>query len=219
MNFLKYPDFIRDRFKDEEVHVIGSGPSLYGFDYSKLAGCRIITVNHAYKLIRPEFNVFLDSNFYNREDPQVWDNVMCMTRERHILVDRPQTSRDHVLFKRATFYSDNPDTGVYSPSLSGSCALTAALHSGARLVRIYGFDCTVFDAAMMREVAENAGVDPPPERPYVHSTSGKFNHMRDDVKDRKIFEDKIKLFSKYPTDRVVNMSPWSAIPYFRKEAP
>ena len=51
---LDYPEFIKDRFKNSEVHIVGSGPSLIGFDYSKLEGKRIITINHAYKLIKSE---------------------------------------------------------------------------------------------------------------------------------------------------------------------
>ena len=52
-----------DRFKDYEVHIIGSGPSLIGFDYSTLKNKRVITVNHSYKLIKSEFTVFIDKEF------------------------------------------------------------------------------------------------------------------------------------------------------------
>ena len=74
MKSVQYPAFIRNYFKNSEVHIVGSGPSLIGFDYSKLSGKRVITINHAYKLVKSEFTVFVDKDFKN-EDPEIINQI------------------------------------------------------------------------------------------------------------------------------------------------
>ena len=77
---MKYPEFIRNKFEGEEVHVVASGPSLVGFDYKRLNGKNVIAVNHAFKKVRHSFCIFTDKGFANRESPDVITKSVCVSR-------------------------------------------------------------------------------------------------------------------------------------------
>lgn len=56
-------EWIRDYFKNDDVFVVGGGPSLHGFDFSRLKNKRVIAINHSYRYCNPEILVFLDAKF------------------------------------------------------------------------------------------------------------------------------------------------------------
>lgn len=202
-----YSQFIKYKFLDKDVHVVGSGPSLYGFDYSYFDGKNVISTNHAHKLLKNSINVFVDKSFPTREDSTIL-NTTCMTFNHHKL----DVSYS---FPRSNYFSFNPENGVYTTKSSGAAALTIALQSGARCVYIHGLDCTGFTVEQMAEIASTNNVAPPKEF-TVHSTSGIFQHSKDNVSDSSRFRQTIDLFKVFPKYKVKNCSQFSAIPYFEK---
>lgn len=212
-----YADFINRKFYTQDVHIVASGPSLYGFDYRKLDGLNVIAVNHAYKMCRPIFTVAVDVGFIQQEDPEAPNRTKMVCRK---LKNYPG-----IPFEASKEFSLDPEGGVYTIKSSGASAVTIALQAGAKNVFLYGFDCQFFDQDTMREVIEFNGTQCPnkllPEK-MGHATSGMFKHRKDifshnEREDHeKIFKRTIKYFEVFPREKIFNMSKWSAIPYFEK---
>ncbi len=208
---IKYPEFIRDKFKDEEVHVVASGPSLVGFDYKRLKGKNVIAVNHAFKMVQHSFCIFVDKGFPRVEAPEVIKESVCVSR---VNPEFPSL----IVFDFAKKYSINPDEGVWHRKSSGAISVCAALQSGASKVYLYGFDCKFFTSDEARAAAKHNGVDNYKTKLdlYGHATSEKFKHQRDRPVDEIVFQQTIQVFASFPRDKIVNMSKFSAIPYFDK---
>lgn len=188
---MRYEDFITGRYAGKVVHVVASGPSLRGFDYSKLSGKTIIAVNHAYKEV-PNFDVKvgLDKTFFTREDPQAIG--------RGWTIAPPHAVRDHtqvINFRMTAHFDINPGP-VYSYGSSGLAALTVALQGGAERVVLWGFDYCFLD-----------GVH--------HSTQGKYVHSQGDGHEH-VFSAQVSKFIVFPAEKIVNASLNSGIPYFEK---
>ena len=208
---IKYPEFIRDKFKGEEVHVVASGPSLVGFDYKRLRGKNVIAVNYAFKMVKHSFCIFVDKGFPRVEAPEVIEESVCVSR---LNPDFPSI----IVFDFAKRYSIDPDEGVWHRKSSGAVAVCAALQSGASKVYLYGFDCRFLTSDEVITAAKHNGVEnfKPKMALYGHSTSDKFKHQRDRPEDEIVFNQTVQVYSSFPRDKIVNMSKFSAIPYFEK---
>lgn len=209
---MNYVNFITNRFKNKEVHVVASGPSLLGFDYSKLNGKNIVTVNHAYKELKHDYCVFVDRSFVKTEDSKVIKATTCLSRK---IKEYPSI----IDFKFNHQFSYNPKDGVFYYRSSGISAITTALQGGASKIFLYGFDARFFNKADCIEAVKRNGADPSKvlkKDAYGHSTSDKNFHMRDRPEDEQLFKEMIQWFSKLPANKIINMSPFSAIPFFEK---
>lgn len=187
---MTYVEFITGRHTGKTVHVVGSGPSLAGFDYSRLSGKAIIAINHAYKEVPTfDFKVALDRGFFTREDPQAVGRGFTLApahAERH-----PQV----INFRMASHFSTEPGP-VYAYGSSGLAALTMALQAGAERVVLWGYDYRHAD-----------GVH--------HATQGKYKHSQGEGREH-ILTAQVSKFAVFPVDKIVNASADSALPYFRK---
>lgn len=140
--------------KDEDVFVIGSGPSLAGFDFTRLKGRRKVVVSHMQKLVPMESGdvmCFLDAQakrgiFRDPGDNSTPEQVdgdfydapfRIVTSERGGLQARGSVA----IIKAAPEFSANPDRGVFGPMSSGHFAISLAYVAGARMIYIMGFDC------------------------------------------------------------------------------
>jgi len=218
---LSYPDFIKDRYKNKDVHIVASGPSLIGFDYSYFNDKNVIAVNHAYKLVKNDFVVFLDSHFAARESPEVLTsgNTLVCSRSAHVPFDQCYA------FKAVNRFQLDPNEGVYSPRSSGLAALTIAIQGSAKNIYLWGFDYRFFSFPEIVEAANSNGADKATKdfiknlkkEKYGHATTGKFKHSQDEAYHEIIFKDIVKLFEIYPRHNIFNMSKYSAIPFFERK--
>lgn len=191
----RYLDFITGRFSGRDVHIIGSGPSLTAFDYSYFQDKTVIAVNHAYKKVAFDFKVFSDRSFVRKEDPACIDNGLSLCPKRA----HPETDKV-INFEYSSQFSSQPGQ-VYGMGSSGLVALTIALQGTASRVFLWGFDYTF-------QVKDGQTIH--------HATQGEFFHRVTQPTQKVIYETVIPRFRVYPADRVFNMSPESAIPYFPK---
>ncbi len=213
MTMPTYPDFISNRFTGKEVHVVASGPSLLGFDYSQLKGKTVIAVNYAYKFVEHDFVVYVDKGF-PKEALGITEETTCLSRPQRTF---PPT----VGLKILSHFTMDPKVGVYGgihQRSSGVAALCIALQGGAEHVYIYGMDCKFFSREEALAAARFNGA---PESivtldRYGHSTSGVIPHKRDDEDADAIFQLTAKLFNVFPRDKVTNQSPFSLITKFKK---
>lgn len=200
---MTYAEFIRNRLRGQEVHIVASGPSLKDFDYSTLDGKNIIAVNHSYiKVKNPLWCVAMDVKFILSEDPRAPYNVQIIGPKMRQFPQIIHIRKAESL----TEFSMDPTRPLYCRKDSGCTAITTALHAGAEKIYLYGFDCQISEGDNL-----------------LHATDQEFNHRQklsylnpnDIEKLKENLKAKIKLFSVFPSEKIINMNPKSAIPYFR----
>jgi len=130
-------NFLKNFFKDDEVFVIGSGPSLKGFDFSRLDKYKTIAVNRAILYVKPDLAVYVDrklSKFFldiNPECPVITSNFAGAPKKHfQVKVDK----------RNIPSPNKNSFTKLYGFCSSLSVAVSAALVADAKRVYILGLD-------------------------------------------------------------------------------
>ncbi len=186
---MNYVDFIAGKFAGKTVHIVGSGPSLTGFDYLRLSGKTIIPVNHAYKKVPGfAFRVAIDANFFTREDTEGGGGLTLSP-------DHAAKGPGIINFRMASHFSAEPGP-VYAYGSSGLAAVTIALQGGAERVILWGLDYRFINGRH-------------------HATQGEFKHSQGDGREH-IFEAQVSKFAVFPADKILNASQESGLPYFQK---
>lgn len=144
-------------FENERVFVVGSGPSLTGFDFSRLDGEKVIAINHTYRLTKHDLHCFYDASFLEEAklagyDPRTHVSKVLCKRD---LVVPPATNV--IEFRRASCITQRFKDGLYMGFSSALPAINAALIYGAREVLLLGIDCRFFTADDVREAARLNG--------------------------------------------------------------
>lgn len=147
-------EWLKGFFQGEDVYVIGSGPSLAGFDFSKLKGKRKVVVSHMQKLVKPEPTdviCYLDGEakrgiFRDPKDnstPEEVDNDFYNAPFHVVTSDRGglQARGSVSVIRTAPELSLNPERGLFGPMSSGHYAISIALVGGAERIFLLGFDC------------------------------------------------------------------------------
>jgi len=137
--------FLKDIFGDQEVFIVAGGPSLEGFDFSKLDDKKTIAINHSYEYLKkPDLLCFLDSKFsfaiskkgHNLKDfdfpilagPQAQERLSNMSN----INDTVKSPEDNC--------STNLFTKRNCGGSSAALGISAALWAGARKVYLLGID-------------------------------------------------------------------------------
>ncbi len=187
---MNYVDFITGKFTGKTVHIVGSGPSLTGFDYRRLSGKTIIPVNHAYKKVPwCAFKVAIDANFFSREDSEAIGRGWTLSPAHAAKGD------GIVNFRMASHFSTEPGP-VYAYGSSGLAAVTIALQGDAERVILWGLDYRFINGRH-------------------HATQGEFKHSQGEGREH-IFEAQVSKFAVFPADKILNASQDSGLTYFEK---
>lgn len=215
---MNYADYIKDRFTGQDVHVVGSGPSLYGFDYRKFAGKIVIATNHAYRCLNAArvecYVVINDVNFYLREDK---GRVLQTPGVRVLAAKQTQipAGNNVILYDFNREFSFDSASGVYGREVAGATALCIALQGGAKRVFLWGLDSRLLKDEELRIAANKNGTRPPADKKFlIHATDGMFDHSVTEEKYAHLYTDKTHIFDQFPDDRVFNMSRFSIIKRF-----
>jgi len=187
---MNYVEFITGKFTGKTVHIVGSGPSLTGFDYRKLSGRTIIPVNHAYKKVPGyAFKVAIDANFFNREDAEAIGRGLTLSPAH------AAKGPGVINFRMASHFSAEPGP-VYAYGSSGLATVTIALQGGAERVILWGLDYCFLDGRH-------------------HATQGEFKHSQGEGREH-IFSAQASKFAVFPAEKILNASQASRITYFQK---
>ncbi|NQU44862.1 hypothetical protein HQ520_16350 [bacterium] len=210
------PDAIRDgMWRGSRCFIIGGGPSLKGFDWSALAGERVIAINRAAEYCTPTIWFSIDTRFVRtyiktgqlgNQALQRWENpdlpllrVFCVFKGHE--VDGPNVThidRFHDVSKLSPSISQGLGTGGVSRSgNSGFSALNLALCLGADPIYLLGFD--------MR--------DDTPKKEYFHSGYPN-EHQKPDIYTmfQSAFEQEAQFARRRA--RIVNLCPDSGLRCF-----
>jgi hypothetical protein len=132
-------NWIADYFKGDDVFIVGGGPSLFGFDFSRLEGKRVIAINHSYRYCKPEILVFLDAKF-KREVEALGCDLYAMPFKIIAGPSSGMRSKGNcTVVQMAHRPSINPGS-MYGRAQSGLVAINAALIGKARNIYLLGFD-------------------------------------------------------------------------------
>ena len=124
-------------FKGETVYLIGGGPSLRDFDWSRLIGKKTIAINKAfYHHKSSQVMYWTDSRFYTwyKDDIDKFKGLKYTLRKGYY-------SDDVKLLKRGVKYGIelSNDTLAHGNN-SGYAAINLAYHLGARKIILLGYD-------------------------------------------------------------------------------
>lgn len=131
--------WIKDCFKGDDVYIVGGGPSLFGFDFARLDGRRVIAINHSYRYCKPEILVFLDGKFKS-ESAAMGHDLYTMSFK---IVAGPSSGMKNqgncTIVQMAQAPTNNPAT-MYGRAQSGLVAINLAIIGSARKIFLLGFD-------------------------------------------------------------------------------
>lgn len=134
---LKY-SFIDKIWKDETVYIVGGGPSLKDFQWSKLKDKKIIAINRAYEVLPwAEVLYWTDTRFYKwyKSDIDKFRGIKvtcraCPTMTNDIIVLKP-TNKNKIDLRSSYIAHGNN---------SGYGAINLAVKLGAKKIYLLGYD-------------------------------------------------------------------------------
>lgn len=137
-------EWIRNYFSGDDVFIIGGGPSLHGFDFSRIENKRVIAVNHSYRYCKPEILVFLDGKFLGElngmnHDPYSFDFKIIAGPSSGM-----KSTGNCTIIQIAHKPSNNP-ASLFGRAQSGLVAINAAIIGKARKIYLLGFDAKFKD--------------------------------------------------------------------------
>lgn len=191
----------KTRFVGSDVFIIGGGPSLGGFDFSRLRGRNTIGCNAAFKLGASVCNIciFSDLHWFDSfySDLQAFGGAV-VTHCPHLRHERPgwlmwEERRECAL----------PKDGL-GGSNSGAAAISLALRMGAKRVFLLGFDGSLSASGRSNWHADAI------EAPNASVYDGFMYDFEAIARE---------LPAAFPGTEIINLNPSSKIPYFRKEKP
>jgi len=123
-------------------YVVGGGPSLRGFDWSRLQSRRVIAVNRAFeKLPDAEVVYFSDLRFWNWNKDALLRHTgrkaSCMRKLRHPEIESYETTGISGL--------ETTPGKIRHGNSSGYAAINVAVHRGAQEIVLLGFDMRFVD--------------------------------------------------------------------------
>ena len=141
---LRYQE-INGRHKNQDIYILGSGPSLTGFDLSKLNDKIVIAVNHSIEFYpQAQYLLFGDAIFLKKTslDFKSYNGVVITPDRNHDAEKLNAISKDRKFFfetRRDQVYN-NAKKGLFHPCSSGIMALNLAIQFRASRIFLLGFD-------------------------------------------------------------------------------
>ena len=142
-------------WKDRVCFIIGGGPSLRGFDYSRLQGHHTLGINKAFLAYPCEMLYCMDYTFYDKvawvhKDPdlrslheawQQYKGIKIFLRNNKEYRYDPSVSFIPSVNQKTV--SENIEAGIYPGSNSGHGAISLAIALGSRRIGLLGYDMTI----------------------------------------------------------------------------
>ena len=185
-------------FKDETIYIIGGGPSLKNFDFSKLIGSKTIAINKAL-LFHSQADVlyWTDSRFYSWHKNEI-DNYKGL--KFTIKTGGRYTTDIKILKKGKAFGIETDPQTVAHGNNSGYAAINLAYHLGASRIILLGFD--MGGNSQSTHFHDGYPAKAAPDSMYKEKFIPGFNQLNSELKDSSI--------------SILNASPSSKLTVFPK---
>jgi len=136
--------WIKNYFTGRDVYIVGGGPSLFGFDFTRLDGRRVIAINHSYRYCKPEILVFLDGKF-KKEVSDIGHDLYSMPFK---IIAGPSSGMKNqgncTIVQMSQRPSVNP-ASLYGRAQSGLVAINLSIIANAKRIFLLGFDAKFRD--------------------------------------------------------------------------
>lgn len=118
--------------------IVGGGPSLIGFDFTRLDKYNVIAINRAYEVLpRAQYTYFSDYRFWGWHQDGLLAHPSIKVTGSPINVNHP----DVVQYKLTGYRGIDLRPGkLRSGNNSGYAAINLAVHLNARRIYLFGFD-------------------------------------------------------------------------------
>lgn len=127
-------------WENQTVYLIGGGPSLKGFDWSRLDGKHVIAINRAFEVIpSAEVLYWTDSRFYKWYKDGI-DKFKGLKFTCRPITDNPGNIT--ILKPNSSVSIDMRPDHISSGNNSGFGAINLAIKLGAKRIYLLGFDMT-----------------------------------------------------------------------------
>jgi hypothetical protein len=207
---------VKDAWKNEPCIIVGSGPSLKGFDWSRLNNIHSIGINHVIEdYDKFEWFFFLDDRFLKRTTYDIKKfkgRIFAQNTCRNI------PGADMIKFK--TIKARNVDLtlditkGLFCGMLSGTAALHLALISGANPIYLIGLDCGGGTAENYHYKKDYTGALPTKQKWLKYTRTAAYFNQFEKWKSRVVnlsLTSNIKTFKKVNIDKVDVLKPEAKI--------
>lgn len=147
-------DLLRGTYRDQDVFVVGTGPSLTGFDFTRLNGLCTIALNDAVKIpgYKPTFAMFADTGIWTRYRDMALPEgtrMVCKKRAReNFLRYKACSFRDRILhYNQVSDISGlrEEDDGLFIQRTVATGGICLAWKMGAKRVFLLGVDGYKFE--------------------------------------------------------------------------
>lgn len=134
---------INGMLKGKRVFVVGSGPSLKGFDLSRLDNEETIAVNHTLEhYSKAKYHLFGDPRVYDYVKPiyEKYKGLIFASYHANVSGEEKKNPNMFVFAKNWNYVTENIEDGLYSDFSSGMEAVNLALVMGAEKIYLLGMD-------------------------------------------------------------------------------
>jgi hypothetical protein len=132
--------WIIDYFKGQNVYIVGGGPSLDGFDFSRLDNKKTITINHSYRHCKTDILVFLDGIFVREIKENFGHDIYKFPFKVVAGASTGIQERGNVTKIQYTKEICLKPDRMYGRPCSTFIAMSVALVAGARNIFLLGID-------------------------------------------------------------------------------
>lgn len=185
--------FAFQQFKDSRCFIVAGGPSLRGFDFSKLKKEYTIGINFINKVFHPWMLISWDQVCYDWQKTQLNNSILVM-------VDVSNKNFDRCYYVRSAGEHGNPNeiNRIFIGTHTGYAAINLALALGFSPIYLLGFDYG------------------PDENGNYHVTDD-WGHPEDIDQRLKRFKKEVDRYPEYVKDKkIINLSPISKLEAFQK---
>jgi hypothetical protein len=224
---------LRGKFLDQDVFVVGAGPSLRGFDWGKLDGKNTIALNNVVLCLTPTVHLFSDTNLWKnyRDHPySERTTIVCQRDSRDDLIGwerfAPHRARCYQFDRRVTLDRIEPeDDALFVNNTVATGGVMLAWKLGAARIFLMGIDAYKLVDSSGREIYYHDGTDDHKRRRKQVFVPGHKDLLLQDRHELwiKQMQEVRKYLSRYkalpgtwPGPGVYNLSPFSQIDAWEK---
>jgi hypothetical protein len=150
----RHPDvsdisYFKKQFKDQDVYIIGSGPSLYGIDWEVFKDKKTICINNTIKWFKnPTVHIFLDMQVLKEGGRS--PGIPIVTKIGNFVPDH--TGPVYKIRVGRNLNSNPEANGFYSAFSTGHIAIHFAIHCGAKRIFILGMEKGFLDNDQFKQL-------------------------------------------------------------------
>jgi len=174
----------------DTIYIIGGGASLRGFDFGKLAGKKVLTINCAFKFVKPDLMTWNDPDVYWKNRAEI-DAIKC---EKYV--------RREAAIEGATTYQ-------ITHEFHGKEGMIKGIYGGGKANEFYS-GITAISLAIALNFSPICLLG------YDGGPIGNDLHFHEYSRNKDVFTNTVDFYDAFAGYEIINLSPASRIKAFPK---